>query len=188
MQKLSTNQELLKTMLANGVIIIAPDSVYIEGDIEVGQGAVIYPQVFLTNVKIGENCRIGPTVEITDSEIGANAKILFGAQIKKSKIGKNFKMHHHGYLGNAAVGDHVNYAAGAITCNYDGKNKYKTVIENNVFIGCNVNLVAPITIGKGCYIAAGSTIKANLETGENNLIICREKEVYIKELKIQNNV
>ncbi|MFH1030210.1 MAG: hypothetical protein V1770_03055 [bacterium] len=182
MQKLSKSSELMDKLQNTGVKIVDPDSVYFEGDVEIEEGTIIYPQVFLTDAKIGKNSKIGPVAEIIKSSVGDNSEILFGAQIKRSKIGNNLKMHHHSYLGDVEAGNNINIGAGAITCNYDGKNKHKTVICDDVFIGTNVNLVAPIKIGKGCFIAAGSTLKYGLDTGEGNLIVCREKEVYIRKL------
>ncbi|MFH0856291.1 MAG: hypothetical protein V1860_00135 [bacterium] len=184
MFKLSQNKKLLLELENSGVKIIYPDSVYVEGNLRIGKGTVIYPQVFLTNAEIGENSTIGPVAQIIDSVLGDNCYVGFTSQIKRSKIGNNFKMHHHGYIGDAEIGNNVNISAGAITCNYDGEVKSQTVICDNAFIGCNVNLVAPITIGKGCFIAAGSTLKSGLDTGEGNLIICREREVYIKKSKV----
>ncbi|MFH1192680.1 MAG: hypothetical protein V1655_04370 [bacterium] len=180
MQKISQNKQLFSKLQSDGVKIVDPDSVYIEGNIEIGWGTVIYPQVFLTESIIGENCSVGPVAQILNSVIGDNAYIGFTAQIKRCVIGDNLKMHHHSYLGDAVIGNSVNISAGAITCNYNGAVKSRTVICDNVFVGSNVNLIAPIVIGKGCFIAAGSTLKSGLETGKNNLIICREKEVYIK--------
>ncbi|OGF23312.1 hypothetical protein A2Y83_00635 [Candidatus Falkowbacteria bacterium RBG_13_39_14] len=187
MQKLSKSPELLKKLQNAGVEIIDPDFIFIEGNVEIGEGSIIYPQVFLSDVKIGKNSKIGPVAEVIKSFVGDNAEILFGAQMKRSVVGNNFKMHHHSYIGDAELGDNINYGAGAITCNYDGINKYKTEISDDVFIGTNVNLIAPIKIGKGCFIAAGSTLKSGLETGEGNLIVCREKDVYVrkKELRIE---
>lgn len=187
MQKLSSNKELLKSLLAEGVKIIDPDAVYIKGEIKIGSGTTIYPQVFLTDSQIGKNCFIGPVAQIIDSSIGNDVRVGFTAQIKRSQLGNNIKMQHHSYLGDAQVKDNVNIAAGVITCNFDGKNKNRTVIGEGAFIGCNVNLVAPLVIGKGCFIAAGSTIKANINTGEDNLIICREKEMYIRKCDKDNN-
>lgn len=183
MQKLSQLPELLEKLKNEGVEIIDPDSVYVEGNVEIGKGAIIYPQVFLSNVKIGENSTIGPVVQILASVLGYNAYVGFTAQIKRSKIGNNFKMHHHSYIGDADIGNNINYGAGAITCNYDGKNKHKTEICDDVFIGTNVNLIAPIKIGKGCFIAAGSSLKSGLDTGEGNLIVCRERDVFIKKIE-----
>lgn len=186
MQKLSQNKRLLLELQTSGVKIIDPDSVYIKENLKIGKGTVIYPQTFLTNAEIGENCTIGPVAQILNSALGDKCYVGFTAQIKRSKIGDNFKMHHHSYVGDARIGNFVNISAGAITCNYDGNAKSQTVIMDNVFIGSNVNLIAPIVIGKGCFIAAGSTLKSGIETGEGNLIICREKEIYIKKLEIGN--
>jgi bifunctional UDP-N-acetylglucosamine pyrophosphorylase/glucosamine-1-phosphate N-acetyltransferase len=92
------------------------------------------------------------------SIIGVSAKIGNFVEIKKSVIGNGTKASHLSYLGDAEIGDHVNIGAGTITCNYDGLNKYKTVIEEGVFVGSDTQLVAPVKVGKGAYIGAGSTI------------------------------
>jgi bifunctional UDP-N-acetylglucosamine pyrophosphorylase / glucosamine-1-phosphate N-acetyltransferase len=183
MKKLSENKKLLRQLKRGGVIIVDPDAVYVEGEISIGRGTVIKPCVFLTNVRIGADCIIGPVTEIIDSQIGDRVEGLFTAQIKRSKLSDGCKMHHHGYLGDAEVGRKVNIAAGAITCNYDGKKKSRTSIGDDAFVGSNVNLIAPIKIGKGCYVAAGSTLTSGLNTGEDNLVICREKMIAIKSFK-----
>jgi bifunctional UDP-N-acetylglucosamine pyrophosphorylase/glucosamine-1-phosphate N-acetyltransferase len=183
MQKLSNNKKLLIKLLKAGVDIIDPESVYIEGEVKVGALTTILPNVCLTDVIIGKNCIIGPVVQIVDSRIGNDVYIGFTAQIKRCIIKDGVHMAHHSYLGDSQVGKNANISAGAITCNYDGKNKHKTVIGENAFIGSNVCLIAPNKIGKGVFIAAGSVIPANTKTGENNLIICREKEMIIKKLK-----
>jgi bifunctional UDP-N-acetylglucosamine pyrophosphorylase/glucosamine-1-phosphate N-acetyltransferase len=121
-------------------------------------------------------------VEIVDSKIGDKAEILFTAQIKRCTIGLNFFMHHHSYIGDAKVGNNVNVGAGFIVCNYDGKDKHKTIIGDDVFLGSNSVVIAPNKIERGVFIAAGSVIPANTKTGKNNLIICREKEILIKKI------
>jgi bifunctional UDP-N-acetylglucosamine pyrophosphorylase/glucosamine-1-phosphate N-acetyltransferase len=87
------------------------------------------------------------------------------AEVKKSRIGRGSKMHHHSYVGDTEMGVKVNIGAGTITCNYDGKNKNKTVIGDGVFIGSNSNLVAPVKLGAGSFVAAGSTITDNVPPG-----------------------
>ncbi len=183
LKKLSDCPELLARLRKGGVKIIDPDTVYVEGKIKIGRGSILKPGICLTNVEVGRECLIGPAAEITDSVIGDRAIILFDAQVKRAQIGNDFKMHHRGYLGDAVVGDRVNYAAGATTGNYDGKNKHETVLDNDVFVGIGVNLVAPISIASGCMIAAGSTIPAGEYKEKNKLLISRTKEVAVKPRK-----
>lgn len=182
MQRLSDNKKLLKKLDKAGVMIIDPDVVYVEGEIKIGQGTTVYPNVYLTDAIIGKDCKIGPVAEIADCKIGDNSSLLFGAQIKRSTVGPNFKMKHHGYIGDAKIGRNVNVGAGFIVCNSDGKNKHQTIIGDNVFLGSNSIVIAPNKIGAGCYIAANSTIRSNTTTGRNNLLICRESELVIKKL------
>ena len=111
------------------------------------------------NTKIGKNCKIGPFAHIRHGvTLGNNVKIGNFVEIKNSIIGQGTKINHLSYIGDAQIGENVNIGAGTITCNYDGKRKNKTVIEDNAFIGTNNSLVAPVKIGKGAYTAAGSVI------------------------------
>jgi bifunctional UDP-N-acetylglucosamine pyrophosphorylase/glucosamine-1-phosphate N-acetyltransferase len=95
-------------------------------------------------------------------------------EVKKSTIGDESKVSHLSYIGDAEVGKNVNIGCGSITVNYDGKNKYKTIIEDNVFVGCNSNLVAPVTLRSGSFIAAGSTITK--EVPQDSLAIARARQ------------
>jgi len=109
--------------------------------------------------KIGKNCKIGPFAHIRESVVlNNNVKIGNFVEIKNSIIGENTKIMHLSYIGDAKIGKNVNIGAGTITCNYDGKKKHKTIIEDNAFIGTNNSLVAPVRIGQGAYTAAGSVI------------------------------
>ena len=103
-------------------------------------------------------------------------------EIKKSEIGKGSKASHLSYIGDAEVGTGVNLGCGSITVNYDGKNKHLTKIEDDVFVGCNSNLVAPVTVGKGAYIAAGSTITEDVPRESLSIARARQvnKENYVK--------
>jgi len=94
--------------------------------------------------------------------------------VKKSKLGNDTKVSHLSYIGDAEIGSNVNIGCGSITVNYDGKNKFKTIIEDDVFVGCNTNLVAPVKVGKGSFIAAGSTITK--EVPEDALAIARARQ------------
>jgi len=140
------------------------------------------------NSSIGSHVNIGPFAHIRpDSNISDDVKIGNFVEIKKAVFGKGSKASHLSYIGDAEVGSDVNIGCGSITVNYDGKNKYLTKIEDGVFIGCNSNLVAPVTIGKGAYVAAGSTITKNVP-GEA-LSIARAKQVnkenYVQKLNLK---
>lgn len=129
----------------------------------------------VANSKIGDRCYIGPYSYIRDnSSISENVRIGNFTEIKNSTIGKDSAASHHTYIGDAKVGERVNFGCGSITVNYDGKDKYQTIIGNDVFIGCNVNLVAPIEIDDNVIIAAGSTITDNVRKG--SLAIARKKQ------------
>ena len=167
-------------------------NVILEGEIILGDGVEIGPNVYIKDSKIGNNTQIKAFSFIEDAEIGNNcslgpyARIREGSEIldeakignfvetKKSIIGKGSKANHFSYLGDSTIGDNTNIGAGAITCNYDGKNKNKTTIGDNSFIGTNSSLVAPVTIGSGSYVAAGSVITKDVP--DNTLSISRPKQ------------
>ncbi|MFZ3578496.1 bifunctional UDP-N-acetylglucosamine diphosphorylase/glucosamine-1-phosphate N-acetyltransferase GlmU [Virgibacillus sp. DJP39] len=151
----------------------------------VGDGTVIHQSV-ASDSQIGSNTKIGPYANIRPSaSIGNKVKIGNFVEVKKSVIGDESKVSHLSYIGDAEIGTNVNVGCGTITVNYDGKNKHLTKIEDDAFIGCNSNLVAPITIGKGSFVAAGSTITKNVP--EDSLSVARarqeNKEGYAKRLK-----
>ncbi|MBS4210801.1 bifunctional UDP-N-acetylglucosamine diphosphorylase/glucosamine-1-phosphate N-acetyltransferase GlmU [Bacillus sp. FJAT-50079] len=138
---------------------------------------------------IGLKVEIGPFAHIRpEAVIHDEVKIGNFVEVKKSVVGKGSKASHLSYIGDAEIGANVNLGCGSITVNYDGKNKYKTVIEDHAFVGCNANLVAPVTIGKNAFIAAGSTITKDVP-GES-LSIARAKQVnkenYVKKLSLNN--
>jgi bifunctional UDP-N-acetylglucosamine pyrophosphorylase / glucosamine-1-phosphate N-acetyltransferase len=156
-------------------------------DCEVGDGTVIRQSV-AHDSSIGAKVNIGPFAHIRPkSEIEDEVKIGNFVEIKKAVFGKGSKASHLSYIGDAEVGENVNIGCGSITVNYDGKYKYLTKIEDDVFIGCNSNLVAPVTIGKGAYVAAGSTITKNVPG--NALSIARSQQVnkenYVQKLNFK---
>lgn len=117
----------------------------------------------LEESKVSNNVEIGPFAHFRKgSTIQENARIGNFVEIKNSTIGKGTKIAHLTYVGDATIGENCNLGCGVVFCNYDGKNKHQSFIGNNTFIGSNVNLVAPITIGDDCFIAAGSTVSKNL--------------------------
>lgn len=180
-------------LMDDGVILIDPDTTYIEEEVEIGEDTVIYPNVIIQgNTKIGRSCKVLGNTRIENSIIADNVKIEASlieqsklddgvtigpfahirpnthlkknvhignfVEIKKSVLEEGVKAGHLTYLGDAEIGKNTNIGAGTITCNYDGKNKHKTIIGENAFIGSNSTIVAPVEIGEKAFTAAGSTI------------------------------
>lgn len=139
----------------------------------------------VSNSKIGNHVAVGPFAHIRpDSVIGDKVKLGNFVEIKKTALGENSKVSHLSYIGDAEVGSNVNVGCGTITVNYDGKEKYLTTIEDGAFVGCNSNLIAPVTIGKGAYVAAGSTINKNVPEDALSIARARQtnKENYAKKI------
>ncbi|TYQ14611.1 UNVERIFIED_CONTAM: UDP-N-acetylglucosamine pyrophosphorylase /glucosamine-1-phosphate N-acetyltransferase [Acetivibrio alkalicellulosi] len=174
--------------------VIYPSTI-IEGKTKIGEDCVIGPNCQILSSEIGngvhiknsvilesyidEGAKVGPFAYLRpDSQIGKNVKIGDFVEVKKSTIGDGTKISHLSYVGDAQIGENVNLGCGVVVVNYDGKNKNKTIVGDNAFVGCNVNLVSPVEIKNGAYIAAGSTITE--EVPENALAIARNKQV-IKE-------
>jgi len=148
-------------------------------DVTIGDNSVIEAFSHLASAIVGSNCSIGPYARLREgSEIGNNAKIGNFVETKKTKLGEGAKASHLAYLGDADIGDNANIGAGTITCNYDGTNKHKTTVGENSFIGTNSSLVAPVNIGKGAYVGAGSVITKDVP--DESLAVARGKQV-IKE-------
>ena len=168
-----------------------------EDDVSIGENSSIGYNCLLNRCKIGKNVNIKPNTIIFGATIGDNstvgpfARIRPGTVIKKScnignfveiknsTIGDGTKINHLSYVGDATLGKEVNIGAGAITCNYDGVNKHKTIVRDNSFIGSGSMLVAPVIIGKGSFIAAGSTITKDT-SGSGHLTIARSKQMTIR--------
>jgi bifunctional UDP-N-acetylglucosamine pyrophosphorylase / glucosamine-1-phosphate N-acetyltransferase len=158
---------------------------------DIGEDSVVKQSV-ATDSKIGKRVNIGPYAHIRpDTNIGDEAKVGNFVEIKKAELGKGSKVSHLSYIGDAQVGSNVNIGCGTITVNYDGKNKHLTTIEDDAFIGCNSNLIAPVTIGKGSYVAAGSTITKDVPSDALSVARARQsnKEGYASKLKnrLQDN-
>jgi bifunctional UDP-N-acetylglucosamine pyrophosphorylase/glucosamine-1-phosphate N-acetyltransferase len=146
-------------------------------DTTVGSGVTIR-QAVVEKAEIGNNCNIGPFSYLRPGTVlRDNVKVGDFVEIKKSLIGEGSKVPHHTYIGDAILGKSVNVGAGTITCNYDGKNKHQTVIEDGSFIGSNSNLVAPVKIGTNAYVAAGSTVTADVPEG--SLAVARGRQKVI---------
>lgn len=173
--------------------IIRPNT-YIEGNTIIGEDCEIGPNVRLTDMKVGNKVKVqfsycheaeildgvtlGPYVHIRPgTTIGKNVKIGNFVEIKNSNVGEGSKLPHLQYIGDTDVGANVNIGCGTVTCNYDGKKKYRTKIGDNAFIGCNTNLVAPVKVEDGAYIAAGSTITKDVP--KDNLAVARSRQVNI---------
>lgn len=184
-------------LMLSGVTMLDPSTVYIDDSVEISPDCVIEPQVYIEGAcRIGSGCHIGPSVKISNSVIGENceigpfcylrpgtvledgAKAGHFVEIKKSRVGRGSKVPHLSYIGDADIGAGVNIGCGTITCNYDGKNKYSTTIEDEAFIGCNTNLVAPVTVGHRSTVAAGSTITEDVP--EDSLAIARGRQRNVK--------
>ncbi|MEK4533860.1 bifunctional UDP-N-acetylglucosamine diphosphorylase/glucosamine-1-phosphate N-acetyltransferase GlmU [Peribacillus sp. FSL K6-1552] len=166
--------------------LIGPNSEI--SDCEIGDGTEIQQSV-VHESSIGSSVKIGPFAHVRpQSDIQDSVKIGNFVEIKKTVFGKGSKASHLSYIGDAEVGENVNIGCGSITVNYDGTNKHLTKIEDDVFIGCNSNLVAPVTIGKGAYVAAGSTITQDVPQEALSVARARQvnKEDYVKKLKFNN--
>lgn len=141
----------------------------------IGSGTEIAAYTHIEQAHVNAGCKLGPYARLRPgAEIADHAHIGNFVEIKNSMIGDGSKVNHLSYVGDAIVGKNVNIGAGTITCNYDGANKFKTIIEDNAFIGSDTQLVAPVTIGEGATIAAGSTITRDAPAGQ--LTFCRAKE------------
>jgi bifunctional UDP-N-acetylglucosamine pyrophosphorylase/glucosamine-1-phosphate N-acetyltransferase len=144
----------------------------------IGDDVEILPNCIIEDAIIGNSCRIGPFARLRpQAELASGVHIGNFVEIKKSTVASGSKINHLSYIGDAEVGSKVNIGAGTITCNYDGVNKFKTVIEDGAFIGSDTQLIAPVTVGKGATIGAGSTITKN--TPEEQLTLSRSKQMSI---------
>ncbi len=168
--------------ISKNIKIIDPKSTFIEENVEIGEGTIIYPNNYIKNgVKIGKNCVILPNNLIEKSQIGdnvnigpsshirpdtvicKNVKIGNFCEIKASFVGDSCKISHLTYIGDTIIGERCNFGCGVITANFNGKIKQKIEIGNDCFLGCNVNLIAPLKIGDNCYICAGATVTNDLK-------------------------
>ncbi|WP_422444672.1 MULTISPECIES: bifunctional UDP-N-acetylglucosamine diphosphorylase/glucosamine-1-phosphate N-acetyltransferase GlmU [unclassified Endozoicomonas] len=156
------------------------DNVYIEPgcvirNSVIGEGAIIKAHSILEDAVVAAGCEVGPFARLRPgTELKEKARVGNFVEIKKTVIGKGSKVNHLSYVGDAEVGDEVNVGAGTITCNYDGVNKFRTVIGDGAFIGSNSSLVAPVTIGRGATAGAGSTITKDIP--DDQLAVARGKQ------------
>ncbi len=186
-------------LMIDGVNILDPNSTYIGPLVTIGQGTVIEPNVTImgnsiigcNNVihtstviedsKMGDNNTVGPMARLRQNvELGNDCRLGNFVEIKNAKLQNGVKSAHLAYIGDAEVGNNVNFSCGAITANYDGKNKHKTIIGNDVMIGSNATLIAPLVLNAGVYVAASTTVTQDVEA--NKFVIGRSREE-IKERK-----
>ena len=195
-----TQLKLRNKFIKSGVKMIGPETIFFSEDTKIGKNVVINPYVvFGKKVKIGNNVIINSFSHLEDCkvenkvDIGPYARIRPGTilkdgskignfvEVKKSIVGKKSKINHLSYVGDTQIGKEVNIGAGTITCNYDGVKKSKTKIKNNVFIGSNSSLVAPVTINENSIVGAGSVITKNIK--KKSLALTRTNQIEIKNYK-----
>lgn len=197
-KKYKLEQEKLRNKaLSKGINLIAPETIFLSKDTKFGKNITIEPYVVIgSKVKIGNNVSIKSfshiegTIIKNNVDVGPYARLRPGTilksgtkignfvETKKSKIGRNSKVSHLSYIGDTTIGKNSNIGAGTITCNYDGINKNKTTISDNVFIGSNTSLVAPVKINKNSTVGAGSVITRNVNS--KSLALTRTKQTEIK--------
>jgi len=148
-------------------------------NVQLDKNVVIHPNTFIQNAEIGEGCIVGPFARIRpETKLAKNVHIGNFVELKNASLAEGAKANHLSYLGDVTIGKNVNIGAGVITCNYDGANKHKTTIEDNVFVGSDVQLIAPVTLKKGATIGAGTTIVKDVPAGK--LTVSRAKQVTIE--------
>lgn len=192
------NTTYISKHVSIGIDTVVKPNTTISGNTSIGTECIVGSNTTLHNMTIENNVNIvnsvcydssiksyssvGPFAYIRpNSNIGEKVKIGDFVEIKNSTIGNNSKASHLSYIGDATIGENVNVGCGTITVNYDGKNKFKTIIEDNVFIGCNSNLVAPVTLEKNSTVAAGTTVTKKVDA--NSLSIGRVRQVNLKDYK-----
>ena len=195
LQKVQTR--LREKFIKKGVKMLAPETVYFSKDTKIWKNVTIEPYVVLgekvkiqnnskiksfshlENVKIENNVTVGPFARVRPGTVlKSGSRVGNFVEIKKSSVGKNSKVNHLSYIGDTNIGNFVNIGAGTITCNYDGKNKNKTIIKNKVFVGSNSSLVAPVTLNEKSTIGAGSLITKNVK--KNSLALTRANQSEVK--------
>ena len=195
------SQEVLRNKaLAKGVNLIAPETIFLSPDTTFGKNVTVEPYVVfgpkvqigdnsyiksfshIEGTKIEKNVSVGPYARLREGTVlKNNSKVGNFVETKKSNINKNSKINHLSYIGDTSIGKNSNIGAGTITCNYDGVKKSKTKISDNVFIGSNSSLVAPISIDKNSMVGAGSVITNNVK--KKSLALTRSSQIEIKNYK-----
>tara|TARA_B100001027_G_C16165467_1_gene284549 strand:+ start:77 stop:691 length:615 start_codon:yes stop_codon:yes gene_type:complete len=200
MKQTDIQNKFREKLIKQGVKMTSPETVFFSKDTKIGKNVIIEPYVVFgkkvkikNNVKIlafshiegvviEQNCIVGPFARLRPgTKLERNSKVGNFVEIKKSTLKKNSKVNHLSYIGDAIIGNSTNVGAGTITCNYDGINKNKTIIEDDVFIGSNSSLVAPLRIRKNAVVGAGSVITKNVN--KNSLALTRSSQVEKKNYK-----
>ena len=199
--KSENNQKKLRDkFLKSGVKMLGPETVFFSADTQIGKNVIIEPYVvFGKKVKVGNNviiksfshlesCKIENKVEVgpfarirPQTILKEGSKVGNFVEIKKSILGKKSKVNHLSYIGDSYIGKTVNIGAGTITCNYDGIKKSKTIIKDNVFVGSNSSLVAPLSLAENSVVGAGSVITKNVK--KKSLALTRAKQIEVKNYK-----
>ncbi|MFA5374047.1 MAG: DapH/DapD/GlmU-related protein, partial [Candidatus Omnitrophota bacterium] len=163
------NEEFMRS----GVTIVDPDNVYISFGAKIGRDSVIYPfTVIEKDVKIGNQCSVGPFCRLRPgTRLENNVSVGNFIEISRSRLASKTRAKHFGFIGDTRIGSHANIGAGAVTANYDGKNKNITVIGDNAFIGCDTVLVAPVRIGKRAKTGAGSVVTRGRNVLDNSVVV-----------------
>jgi bifunctional UDP-N-acetylglucosamine pyrophosphorylase/glucosamine-1-phosphate N-acetyltransferase len=175
--RISSGCVLKGNTVIGGEVTLYP-GVYIEGSV-IKDRCTILPGCIIRDSTLEENIQIGPCAHLRNGALlKRDAKVGNFVEIKKSVVGEGSKAMHLTYLGDADIGEHVNIGAGTITCNFDGKKKNKTTIEDGVFIGSGTQLIAPIVVGENSYVGAGSTVNQNVPAG--SLAVARQKQRNIR--------
>ena len=200
-KKLELQQlKLREKFIKRGVKMIAPDTVFFSKNTKIGKNVTIDPYVVfsesvhignnvrilsfshLEGVKIENNVNVGPYARLRPGTIlKTGSKVGNFVEVKKSIIGKNSKLNHLSYIGDSKIGKKVNIGAGTITCNYDGLKKSKTIINDEVFVGSNSSLVAPVKLEKKSVVGAGSVITKKVS--KNSLALTRSSQIEVKNYK-----
>jgi bifunctional UDP-N-acetylglucosamine pyrophosphorylase/glucosamine-1-phosphate N-acetyltransferase len=146
--------------------------------VRIAAGTSIEPFCHIEEADIGANCRIGPYARIRPgTRLASDVHLGTFVEVKASSIGEGSKANHLTYIGDSEIGKNVNIGAGTITCNYDGANKHRTIVEDDVFIGSDTQLVAPVRVGKGATLGAGTTLTRDAPPGE--LTVSRAKQTTV---------
>ena len=197
-QDLIKKQEQLKhqrinKFLAAGVIILDPVTTYIDKNVKIGPGSVIYPLTIIeSDVRIGKGCAVGPFARLRPgTRLKDGAQIGNFVEVVRSQVGRKSKAKHLTYIGDTAIGEGVNVGAGTIVANYDGKNKHKTKVSKGAFIGSGSILIAPVKVGESAVTAAGAVLTkrknipaGSLAVGVPARVINRKSKIKHQKLKI----
>ena len=200
MKQINLQNKIRQKFIKQGVSMIAPETVFFSIDTKIGKNVIIEPYVvfgkkvkiknnvkilsfsYIEGVRIEDGVIIGPFARLRPGTVlEENTKVGNFVEVKKSRIGKNSKVNHLSYVGDTIIGKSSNIGAGTITCNYDGIKKNRTLIKDNVFIGSNTSLVAPVKIDKNSIVGAGSVITKNVK--KKSLALTRAPQVEIKNYK-----